>query len=818
MRNFSLAGILIFVSLTVNSQDVYYGMSVQGGEYNSGTIYEFNKTTDQVNVLHDFKKNIGKTPMCGFIEHSNGMLYTIVRDDYYGRGVILELDPIDEKISKTILISGNTSEYSDDIYGQGDFIIGSNGNLFTATLTGFGEIIEFNPINEEIIIHYQFSQDLAWKPNGSLVEGINENFYGVTMYGNTLAPGVLYRFNKASGLFDVLYHFNNNNGFNPNGGLVIKNDSLIYGTTLNGGLLDGGILFEYNLNSNVYTKMHDFYLGNNQSPVGSLLLDGDYLVGSTDFTGGGIFKFNLIDSTMSHNSLIIGEHSNHPKYGLIKYDDNIYMGSTSGGASNDFGGLFFYDNLLDTIYSRSITDNDTSGIHPSSKLIRTSQGKVFGLCGEGGKGDRGSIFKYDFSTESLKDIYHFNFSELGFNPSGNLIHHSNGLMYGMTFSGTDRFVGTFFSFDKWSNEIRKIADLNGGYLYTLNGITGLVEHTDAKIYGVQHSRTFISDGRIFSYSPDTDTFVFSYIFQSTNSSFHSPIGSLVSGFDGMMYGVCSYRDANGVSRKVIYKFNPELNSVESMVELSNLNINPNGDLLEYSPGIFVGTSSGSYQGTPAPGSIFQYDIITDEITILHNFNVNSGHHPEVGLVRGNNSKLYGVTNSHGNPIVNGALFEFDMSTGFYTELQSLYNSHGVNFVNPLIFEKNCIIGTSRESRIFWYNVLDESIAFNMLGGVTEPITFNSRLTKHSTLSIEEIRPVESIQIYPIPSDVNIIISGEFFGDVSIMDLKGKIVKKGFYKYLNEDIEIDLSSLESGVYFVQINKQNQQISIEKIVVN
>ena len=67
------------------------------------------------------------------------------------------------------------------------------------------------------------------------------------------------------------------------------------------------------------------------------------------------------------------------------------------------------------------------------------------------------------------------------------------------------------------------------------------------------------------------------------------------------------------------------------------------------------------------GTIFQYNPSTNEYLSLYGFDYEVAYEPNYGLIEGSNGKLYGTTKNNGR-YGNGVIFEFDISTNQLTVL------------------------------------------------------------------------------------------------------------------------------------------------------
>jgi uncharacterized repeat protein (TIGR03803 family) len=149
-------------------------------------------------------------------------------------------------------------------------IEGTDGNLYGTTATGSpgaacsngcGTVFRITPDGVETVLH-SFGGNAAdgQVPSGTLVQGIDGNFYGLTSAGgNTPAGsatpncncGTIYRITPA-GEETVLYSFgiSASDGKQPSGALLQASDGNFYGTTGSGGPSNDGTVFKLVVGAN----------------------------------------------------------------------------------------------------------------------------------------------------------------------------------------------------------------------------------------------------------------------------------------------------------------------------------------------------------------------------------------------------------------------------------------------------------------------------------------------------------------------------------------------------------------------------------------
>src|ERR1035437_6118695 len=125
--------------------------------------------------------------------------------------------------------------------------------------------------------------------------------------------GIVFKLKTDGTAFKKLIDFTGTNGANPMGSLVLSGDS-IYGTTSKGGTNNSGVIFRLNVKTYSYKKIYDLdYIGQGATPSGSLLLlNENYYgtcLGGTDGLGV-IFKFRKTGITQATNLQFTGVSGN----------------------------------------------------------------------------------------------------------------------------------------------------------------------------------------------------------------------------------------------------------------------------------------------------------------------------------------------------------------------------------------------------------------------------------------------------------------------------------------------------------------------------
>jgi uncharacterized repeat protein (TIGR03803 family) len=310
----------------------------------------------------------------------------------------------------------------------------------------------------------------------SLIQVSNDVFYGVNRIGGLNNEGVIFEYKASTNSFTPKYTFGGVNGSVPTGTLIMANDGMLYGVTSHGGAFDFGVLFQFDPNTGVYEKKIDFQGASNGSlPQGGLTEASDgklygmtWLGGSNDF--GILFQYDPISNTLTKKLDFNGiSNGKEPTGSLIEVGNGKLYGLTSYGGTNigilseGSGVLFEYDINSNTFTKKHDFSGELfgNGSNPASSLILGSDGKLYGMTPYGGTDASGVIFEFNLTTNTYSSRYNFSATSTGKYPKGSLFQASDGKMYGMTSAGGANDLGTLIQFDPATSICVKKVDFNG---------------------------------------------------------------------------------------------------------------------------------------------------------------------------------------------------------------------------------------------------------------------------------------------------------------------------------------------------------------------
>jgi uncharacterized repeat protein (TIGR03803 family) len=215
-----------------------YGVTAGGGSNSTGTAFKFNAATKQLTILASF-----------FQYSSNGALLLGQDGNFYGitaGAVIFMLTP-GGTLTTLYTFPGIT-------YGVGPLVQDAAGNFYGATqLNGTysdGIVFKMTPQHTVTILHSFGASGDGFFPN-AVVIGPDGNLYGTTTGGGSKDAGVLYQLSTDGSTYNIVHHFFDgsiqNDGYSPEGALLVGSDNNLYGVTLDGGSLGLGVIFKVTL-------------------------------------------------------------------------------------------------------------------------------------------------------------------------------------------------------------------------------------------------------------------------------------------------------------------------------------------------------------------------------------------------------------------------------------------------------------------------------------------------------------------------------------------------------------------------------------------
>jgi uncharacterized repeat protein (TIGR03803 family) len=280
--------------LIMDSHHNFYGTTVEGGTYDEGTVFEITSTGKE-KLLYSFKGSggDGSLPYAGLVRGSNGNLYGAT-----SRGGTDDSGEVFEITSGGVYsIIYNFVGNPDGADPVASLIIDSAGNLYGTTGSGGtlsrGTVFKLTPLGggawAETVLHSFIDDPDGATPISSLVLDSAGNLYGTTEYGGANRLGTIFEWTSA-GIEEILYSFKGGatDGNFPQAGLLRDSKGNFYGTTgVAGGSGNDGTVFELTLART--EKVLHIFTGSTldgYAPQAAVIMDSKHNLYGTTFEGG----------------------------------------------------------------------------------------------------------------------------------------------------------------------------------------------------------------------------------------------------------------------------------------------------------------------------------------------------------------------------------------------------------------------------------------------------------------------------------------------------------------------------------------------------
>jgi uncharacterized repeat protein (TIGR03803 family) len=198
-------------------------------------------------------------------------------------------------------------------------------------------------------------------------------------------------------------------------------------------------------------------------------------------------------------------------------------------------------------------------------------------------------------------------------------------------------------------------------------VGGLVQGTDGDLYGTTYAGGASGDGTVFKL---TSGGVLSTLHSFAGSDGASPNAGLIHAADGDFYGTTSDGGAKGYGTVFSITSGGAFTTLHSFVGSDGAH--PNAALLQAADGSFYGTTAGG--GIGDNGTVFR--IVGGVLTTLHRFQGMDGSHPESALISAYDGDFYATT-VDGGSLGYGTVFRLTR-TGQYSTVHDFTFTDGAH--------------------------------------------------------------------------------------------------------------------------------------------
>ncbi|HEY5745503.1 MAG TPA: choice-of-anchor tandem repeat GloVer-containing protein [Chryseolinea sp.] len=311
-------------ALLYASNNKLYGLASSGGQnaagvFAGGTFFEYDLDTDRLRVIEHFGPSNTDLPnvflpkgegLAGLTEVSPGVIYGLMNQGKSVFSYNMATGAMSKPFTLPTYQGGATNSTLQNRIAEA-FYKAADGYLYAATYTNsscpipnpnMGSILRLDPANNALTVRYKSSclVDAGFSYNGYFAE-VNGKLYSTTLYGGTNNQGVIYEYAPATNTYTKRHDFAGSTYGYEASSLVVAKNGKLYGTAFGGGVSEanlpagGGILYEFDLTTNTFTKKHDFLLGVSwlgdmgSFPRSLISSKNGKLYGTTQF---GVFEYN----------------------------------------------------------------------------------------------------------------------------------------------------------------------------------------------------------------------------------------------------------------------------------------------------------------------------------------------------------------------------------------------------------------------------------------------------------------------------------------------------------------------------------------------
>jgi uncharacterized repeat protein (TIGR03803 family) len=390
-------------------------------------------------------------------------------------------------------------------------------------------------------------------------------------------PSTGYRGAGASGTEQVLYSFTGgNDGGNAATGLVVDQHGNLYGTTVVGGAAACGTVFELSPRSSPPWRENVLYsfgcLADGKNPHGGVTFDAHGNLAGTTVSGGSggscgsygcgvVFEVTPSGENVLH-SFSAGRDGFGPGGGVV-FDSagNLYGTTPDGGANSQ--GVVYELSLNGTAWRERIahafTGGNDGGVGSLGLLLRDRSNNLYGVTEEGGAHSAGTVYELSPVSQrrwKLKTLYAFKGATDAASPYGGVVADSSGDLFGTTYYGGTKGLGTVFELKangKGRYRERVLYSFQGGNDGSSSTST-LVFGNSKDLYGTTSAGGGSCDcGTIFRVNAVSGSERVLHAFGGSGDGAY-PYYGLTQGASGTFYGATVA--GGGSNQGTIFKFKP----------------------------------------------------------------------------------------------------------------------------------------------------------------------------------------------------------------------------------------------------------------------
>jgi uncharacterized repeat protein (TIGR03803 family) len=298
-----LTGKAPYAALIQGADRNLYGTTLYGGASRDGTIFKVTPK-GKLTLLHSFDGTDGQYPYGGVIQASDGNLYGTTNGGGADVccGTVFKITPSGD--FSTLASFSSAANSSDGNQPFGGLVQSSNGDFYGTTQFGgatgcCGTVFSITPGGTLTTLHSFDVVAGGGSPNG-LIQATDGDFYGTAQSGGTTDNGVVFKV-APDGTVTTLYSLCSQgtfpfctDGYQPYAALIQATNGDFYGTTTEGGVNGGGIIFHLSVGLGGFVETQT-----TSGAVGSkVVILGNDLVGASRVTFNGVAaRFTVVSES-----------------------------------------------------------------------------------------------------------------------------------------------------------------------------------------------------------------------------------------------------------------------------------------------------------------------------------------------------------------------------------------------------------------------------------------------------------------------------------------------------------------------------------------
>jgi uncharacterized repeat protein (TIGR03803 family) len=515
-------------SVTTDGAGNLYGATGGGGSSNVGTVFRIAKDGSAFQILHSFtwSANDGVIPVGSLVLDRSGTLYGVTSR------------------------SGTTFPYQATLFKVG------------TDATGFQVLRTF------------IDPPDGTSPSGSLILVGSGVLYGTMADGGSSNSGTVFGVDTDGSGFRVLHAFAGftGDGSRPGASLIADASGYLYGTTAWGGVPDRGTIFGIRPDGTGFQLLHTFLSGPNDGDTSwsAMVLDrSGNLYGTTPnggrWNGGTIFRLSSDGSGFQLVHAFQGGAADGRIPGAALTLDgsgNLYGMTAQGGASG--GGTVFRVRTDGTGFQllHTFVGGAGDGAFPYTSLLLDGFGNLYGVTGQGGASNWGTVFKLRTDGTGFQLLHTFVGGDDGINPGGFLTTDGSGTLFGTTGMGGPSGAGTIFRISSDGAGYQVLHAFTGpiqdGIPSAEGGAPSAVVYGFRNLYGTTQVGGPLGRGTVFSIKTDGTGLQILHAFDKRPVDGRNPVCSLLLDSLGNLYGTTMNGGSANFGTVFVLSVNPRI--------------------------------------------------------------------------------------------------------------------------------------------------------------------------------------------------------------------------------------------------------------------